>query len=69
LTSINCPQKIRQRQLGARAPHWRAELSRLGYSFNVVSLLAIVLAIGIVVSASVDDAIVVVENVGRVMRH
>jgi len=35
----------------------------------VVSLLAIVLAIGIVVSASVDDAIVVVENVGRVMRH
>src|SRR6202045_4108889 len=35
----------------------------VGYSANTVSLLAIVLAIGIVV----DDAIVVVENVERVM--
>ena len=35
----------------------------LGYSANTVSLLAMVLAIGIVV----DDAIVVVENVERVM--
>ena len=37
----------------------------LGYSANTVSLLAMVLAIGIVV----DDAIVVVENVERVMRE
>ena len=35
----------------------------LGFSANMVSLLALVLAIGIVV----DDAIVVVENVERVM--
>ncbi|MDY0873603.1 efflux RND transporter permease subunit [Dongia rigui] len=38
-------------------------LLAIGYSANSVSLLAIVLAIGIVV----DDAIVVVENVERVM--
>jgi hydrophobe/amphiphile efflux-1 (HAE1) family protein len=38
-------------------------LLTLGYSANTVSLLAMVLAIGIVV----DDAIVVVENVERVM--
>src|SRR5262249_4484370 len=37
----------------------------VGYSANSVSLLAIVLAIGIVV----DDAIVVVENVERVMEE
>src|ERR1700751_314969 len=38
-------------------------LKAVGYSANTVSLLAVVLAIGIVV----DDAIVVVENVERVM--
>jgi hydrophobe/amphiphile efflux-1 (HAE1) family protein len=38
-------------------------LKMIGYSANSVSLLALVLAIGIVV----DDAIVVVENVERVM--
>jgi hydrophobe/amphiphile efflux-1 (HAE1) family protein len=38
-------------------------LKAIGYSANTVSLLAVVLAIGIVV----DDAIVVVENVERVM--
>src|SRR5690242_14009199 len=37
----------------------------MGYSANTVSLLAVVLAIGIVV----DDAIVVVENVERVMEE
>src|SRR5262249_14587314 len=37
----------------------------VGYSANTVSLLALVLAIGIVV----DDAIVVVENVERVMEE
>ena len=37
----------------------------LGYSINVLSLFAMVLAIGIVV----DDAIVVVENVERIMAH
>jgi hydrophobe/amphiphile efflux-1 (HAE1) family protein len=40
-------------------------LLAVGYSANTVSLLAIVLAIGIVV----DDAIVVVENVERVMEE
>ncbi len=42
-----------------------AVLLILGYSANTVSLLALVLAIGIVV----DDAIVVVENVERVMEE
>jgi hydrophobe/amphiphile efflux-1 (HAE1) family protein len=42
-----------------------AALMAVGYSANTVSLLAIVLAIGIVV----DDAIVVVENVERVMEE
>jgi hydrophobe/amphiphile efflux-1 (HAE1) family protein len=42
-----------------------AVLLVLGYSANTVSLLAMVLAIGIVV----DDAIVVVENVERVMEE
>ncbi|HEX4261728.1 MAG TPA: multidrug efflux RND transporter permease subunit [Acetobacteraceae bacterium] len=42
-----------------------AILLSLGYSANTVSLLALVLAIGIVV----DDAIVVVENVERVMEE
>lgn len=42
-----------------------AVLLALGYSVNTVSLLALVLAIGIVV----DDAIVVVENVERVMEE
>ena len=40
-------------------------LLAVGYSGNTVSLLAVVLAIGIVV----DDAIVVVENVERVMEE
>ncbi len=40
-----------------------AALLALGYTENTVSLLALVLAVGIVV----DDAIVVVENVERVM--
>jgi hydrophobe/amphiphile efflux-1 (HAE1) family protein len=40
-------------------------LVALGYSANTISLLAMVLAIGIVV----DDAIVVVENVERVMEE
>ena len=40
-------------------------LKGVGYSANTVSLLAVVLAIGIVV----DDAIVVVENVERVMEE
>ena len=40
-----------------------AAMLALGFSLNIVSLLALVLAIGIVV----DDAIVVVENVERVM--
>ncbi|MDT7951939.1 MAG: multidrug efflux RND transporter permease subunit [Acetobacteraceae bacterium] len=42
-----------------------AVLLSIGYSANTVSLLAMVLAIGIVV----DDAIVVVENVERVMEE
>ncbi len=42
-----------------------AAMVALGYSANTVSLLAMVLAIGIVV----DDAIVVVENVERVMHQ
>jgi multidrug efflux pump subunit AcrB len=40
-------------------------LKAVGYSANTVSLLAVVLAIGIVV----DDAIVVVENVERIMEE
>ena len=40
-------------------------LNAIGYSANTVSLLAVVLAIGIVV----DDAIVVVEAVEQVMEH
>src|SRR5260221_285309 len=42
-----------------------AVLLLLGYSANTVSLLAMVLAIGILV----DDAIVVVENVERIMEE
>ena len=42
-----------------------AALLSLGYTENTVSLLALVLAVGIVV----DDAIVVVENVERVMEE
>ena len=42
-----------------------AFMSLFGYSANTISLLAMVLAIGIVV----DDAIVVVENVERVMHE
>jgi hydrophobe/amphiphile efflux-1 (HAE1) family protein len=42
-----------------------AGLVALGYTANTISLLALVLAIGIVV----DDAIVVVENVERVMEE
>ncbi len=42
-----------------------AVLLALGYSLNTVSLLAMVLAIGIVV----DDAIVVVENVERILEE
>ncbi|SHK45229.1 hydrophobic/amphiphilic exporter-1, HAE1 family [Shimia gijangensis] len=40
-----------------------AVLNFMGYSANTISLLALILAIGIVV----DDAIIVVENVERVM--
>jgi HAE1 family hydrophobic/amphiphilic exporter-1 len=42
-----------------------AVLYAMGYSANTISLLALVLAIGIVV----DDAIIVVENVERVMHE
>ena len=38
------------------------QISQLRYSINVLTLFAMVLAIGIVV----DDAIVVVENVERI---
>ena len=38
-----------------------ALLAALGYSINLMTLLALVLAIGLVV----DDAIVVVENIHR----
>ena len=40
-----------------------AILSALGYSINTLTMFAIVLAIGLLV----DDAIVVVENVERIM--
>lgn len=42
-----------------------AAMAMLGFSLNTVNLLALVLAIGIVV----DDAIVVVENVERLMKE
>lgn len=42
-----------------------AAMAAFGFSLNTVNLLALVLAIGIVV----DDAIVVVENVERVMKE
>lgn len=42
-----------------------AVIYALGYTANIISLLALVLAIGIVV----DDAIIVVENVERVMEE
>ena len=42
-----------------------AVMLALGYTANIISLLALVLAIGIVV----DDAIVVVENVERIMEE
>ncbi len=42
-----------------------AVLLAMGYSANTISLLALVLAIGIVV----DDAIIVVENVERIMHE
>ncbi|MCR4941625.1 MAG: multidrug efflux RND transporter permease subunit [Campylobacter sp.] len=37
----------------------------LGFSINLITLFALILAIGIVV----DDAIIVIENVERIMRH
>ena len=37
----------------------------LGYSINLLTLLALVLAIGLVV----DDAIIVVENIDRHMKE
>lgn len=40
-----------------------ATLSAMGYSINTLTMFAMVLAIGILV----DDAIVVVENVERIM--
>ncbi|MGF1621810.1 MAG: efflux RND transporter permease subunit [Rhodomicrobiaceae bacterium] len=42
-----------------------AAMSALGFSLNLLTLLAIVLSVGIVV----DDAIVVVENISRYMRE
>ena len=42
-----------------------AVMAALGFSLNNISLFGLVLAIGIVV----DDAIVVVENVGRWLEH
>ena len=42
-----------------------AVLAALGYSINTLTMFAMVLAIGLLV----DDAIVVVENVERVMRE
>jgi len=42
-----------------------AAMSAMGFSLNLLTLLAIVLSVGLVV----DDAIVVVENVSRHMRH
>ncbi|MEM1432753.1 MAG: efflux RND transporter permease subunit [Pseudomonadota bacterium] len=40
-------------------------MALMGFSFNLLTVLAIVLAVGLVV----DDAIVVVENVARLMRE
>ena len=42
-----------------------AVIMTMGFSFNLLTILAIVLSVGLVV----DDAIVVVENVGRFMRQ
>jgi len=42
-----------------------AAMMAMGFSLNLLTLLAIVLSVGLVV----DDAIVVVENVARHMRH
>ena len=42
-----------------------AAMSLMGFSLNLLTVLAIVLSVGLVV----DDAIVVVENVGRYMRQ
>jgi multidrug efflux pump len=42
-----------------------ATIYAMGFSFNLLTVLAIVLSVGLVV----DDAIVVVENVGRLMRE
>ena len=43
--------------------NWPAVLAALGYSVNMLTMFAMVLAIGLLV----DDAIVVVENVERIM--
>jgi multidrug efflux pump len=42
-----------------------AAMSLMGFSLNLLTVLAVVLSVGLVV----DDAIVVVENVGRFMRQ
>ena len=42
-----------------------AAMSLMGFSLNLLTVLAVVLSVGLVV----DDAIVVVENVGRFMRE